>query len=85
LKKLFVGFPIKVPVPNDSVLLGAKGSSSPAIFEALVNTTLSENYRGIMVWYSSVKNGLQYAPSWDASENKKAQEAFVNVMNILRQ
>ena len=75
-----LGFPIKVPVPSDSVLLGAKGSSSPAIFETLANATISENYRGIMVWYASVKNGLQYAPSWDASENKKAQEAFISVM-----
>ena len=38
-----------------------------------------------MVWYASVKNGLQYAPSWDASENKKAQEAFINVMKKFKQ
>ena len=72
-------------MPSDSVLLGARGSSSPAIFEALANATISKNYRGIMVWYASVKNGLQYAPSWDASENKKAQEVFINVMKKFKQ
>jgi len=75
------GFPIKVRTPSDTILLGAKGASSPATFEELSNAVLSENYRGIMVWYASVKNGLQYAVSWDASEDKAAQEAYINVMN----
>ena len=61
-------------------MLGAKGASSPATFEELSNAALKEDYLGIMVWYASVKNGLQYGASWDASEDKAAQEAYVNVL-----
>jgi hypothetical protein len=39
--------------------LGAKGASSPATFEELSSAVLKEDYLGIMVWYASVKNGLQ--------------------------
>jgi hypothetical protein len=74
-----LGFPIKVRTPKDTILLGAKGASSPATFEELSNAVLREDYRGIMVWYASVKNGLQYGASWDASEDKAAQEAYINV------
>ncbi len=75
------GFPIKVRVPTDTILLGAKGASSPAAIQEMSNAVLSENYRGIMVWYASVKNGLQYSTSWDASEDKGAQEAYISVLN----
>lgn len=79
------GFPIKVRTPSDTILLGAKGASSAATFEELSNAAIQNNYRGIMVWYASVKNGpsgkgLQYAVSWDASEDKGAQDAYINVM-----
>lgn len=53
---------------------------SPATFTTLAEEAMKQNYRGIMVWYASVKNGLQYAVSWDASEDKGAQEAYVEVM-----
>ena len=42
---------------------------------------MKEDYLGIMVWYASVKNGLQYGATWDASEDKAAQEAYINVVN----
>jgi len=73
------GFPIKVRTPKNTVLLGAKGASSPATFEELSSAVLKEDYLGIMVWYASVKNGLQYGASWDASEDKAAQEAYIDV------
>jgi hypothetical protein len=37
-----------------------------------------------MVWYTTVKNGLQFVASWDASQDKAAQEALVNVMQKFR-
>ena len=77
----FPGFPIKVRTPKNTILLGAKGTSSPATFEELSNAALKEDYLGIMVWYASVKNGLQYGATWDASEDKAAQEAYINVVN----
>jgi hypothetical protein len=61
-------------------LLGAKGASSPGTFEELSNAVVANNYRGIMIWYASVKNGLQYGATWDASEDKAAQEAYIKVM-----
>ena len=34
-----------------------------------------------MVWYASVKNGLQYGGgSWDASTSPSTQEAYINGM-----
>jgi hypothetical protein len=74
------GFPIKVRAPSDTILLGAKGASSPGTFEELSNAVVANNYRGIMIWYASVKNGLQYGATWDASEDKAAQEAYIKVM-----
>ena len=77
----FSGFPIRVSVPKDSILLGAKGTSDPKTIAELSEAVVRENFQGIMVWYASVKNGLTYAESWDASENEAAQEAFVKTMN----
>ena len=35
-----------------------------------------------MVWYASVKNGLQYGGgSWDASTSPSTQEAYINGMS----
>jgi hypothetical protein len=39
----------------------------------LSNAVLTNNYRGIMVWYAAVKNGLKYAAGFDASKDKAAQ------------
>ena len=34
-----------------------------------------------MVWYASVKNGLQYGGgSWDASTSPSTQQAYINGM-----
>jgi hypothetical protein len=50
----------------------------------LSDAVIKENFQGIMVWYASVKNGLKYAESWDASEDEDAQEAYVKTMNTFR-
>ena len=61
-------------------MLGAKGTSDPKTISELSDAVVKENFQGIMVWYASVKNGLKYAESWDASEDEAAQEAFVRTM-----
>ena len=32
-----------------------------------------------MVWYASVKGGLQYAVTWDASESDDTIKAYIEV------
>lgn len=61
------GFPIKVRVPSEAILLGAKGSASSSALTTLANASIKDDLLGIMVWYASVKNGFHYAVSWDAS------------------
>ena len=50
---------------------------------------MENNYLGIMVWYASVDNngkpGLQYGGgSWDASEAKQTQDAYMRGMKRFR-
>jgi hypothetical protein len=75
------GFPIKARVPKDAILLGAKGVSSRETLEKLSKAVVEENFRGIMVWYSSVKNGIHYASTFDASNDKAAQGTFIDILN----
>ncbi len=79
------GFPVKVNVPAQSVLLGAKGSSSSAVLEKLAKASVDpeQNYLGIMVWYASVKNGFDYAPNWDASTSQDAISGYKAAYDIL--
>ena len=46
---------------------------------------MKNDYLGIMVWYASVKGGLQYAVSWDASESEATIEAYIEVGQKFRQ
>ena len=48
------------------------------VTQQLVSQTMSQDLLGIMVWYSSVKNGFQYKPSgpWDASDSEEAIGAY---------
>ena len=72
--------------PSNSILLGTKGKTSVRTINTLVKEAIRKNYLGVMVWYASVINGLQYAKgSWDASESEAAQEAYVNGMNKFRE
>ena len=34
-----------------------------------------------MVWYASVKNGIRYASTFDASNDKAAQETLIDILN----
>ena len=75
----FADFPIRVQVPADAILVGAKGLSKPDDLHELSTAVEANNYGGIMVWYASVKNGLKYATSYDASKDKAAQEAYIKI------
>lgn len=68
------GFPIKVDVPSQAVMLGAGGQASASTILALATAAQKQDLGGIMVWYASVidsatgKVGNQYSGgSMDAS------------------
>ncbi len=70
--------------PADSIILGAKGSASSSAITALARASVENDYRGIMVWYSSVKNGFHYAISWDAAIVEDSIEGYKNAMQIFK-
>ena len=78
------GFPIRVNVPEQDILVGCRGTASPIDIMAMTFAAVEDDLRGIMVWYGSVRGGFQYEASWDASEDAKAQETFVDAMNLMR-
>merc|ERR1711935_75441 len=75
--KQWSGFPIKTDVPKNCILLGAKGAAGGSTIRKLADATMKNDYLGIMVWYASVKNGLQYAETWDASSSEDTIEAYL--------
>merc|ERR1711983_194552 len=79
------GFPIQTDVPKNCILLGAKGAASAATLNTLAKASLDSDYLGIMVWYASVKNGLQYAQTWDASESQASIDAYIEIGQKFRQ
>ena len=76
------GFPVQVDVPYQAILLGCKGSSSGETVLKLAEEAVKQDLQGIMVWYASVANGFQYEVSWDASEDKESQRAYVEAMEL---
>lgn len=74
------GFPIKVNVPTNAIMLGCKGSSSSRDIMTLAEESVNQNLLGIMVWYVSVVNGLQYQESWDGSINEDSIKGYVDAM-----
>lgn len=79
------GFKIKVNAPYNTILLGAKGSTSPGTINKLVDESIKNDYLGVMVWYASVVDGLQYGGgSWDASTSEPTQQAYINGMKRFR-
>ena len=66
--------------PANSIILGAPGGISPSDMSTLTSSVMSNNYRGIMVWYSSVKNGFQYGAQDDSTASTAAQDAFAKTM-----
>jgi len=71
-------FPIKSKTPKNAILLGAQGNTAAGSISKLASQAVSQDLLGIMVWYSSVKNGFQYKPSgpWDASDSEEAIGAY---------
>jgi hypothetical protein len=76
------GFDIKVNAPSNVILLGAKGSSTYNTIETLAKASVERDLLGIMVWYSSVKGGLQYAVTWDAHLSDDAKRGYQRAMEI---
>ena len=74
------GFPIKVNVNSKAVMLGCKGSSSSATILKLAEESVKQDLLGVMVWYASVKNGFQYAKSWDASTVEDSKQGYIDAM-----
>jgi len=77
------GFPIKVDVPKDKILLGLKGSSSSRDIMKLARESVKQNLLGVMVWYCSVQNGLKYAATWDCTGRDDSMAGFVEAMDYL--
>merc|ERR1712139_352376 len=76
------GFPIKVDVPSQQVMLGAGGQASAGTITTLAKAARAQNLGGIMVWYASVidsatgKVGNQYSGgAMDASIQSAATRA----------
>ena len=63
---------------NDELCLGA---ASAGAIRTLADATMENDYLGIMVWYASVKNGLQYGVTWDTSEYQNSIEAYTEACN----
>ena len=55
------------------------GATSASTIRTLAAESMKNDYLGIMVWYASVKGGLQYAVNWDASEAPATIEAYIEV------
>lgn len=74
------GFPIQVNVNPKAVMLGCKGSSSAETILKLAEESVKQDLLGIMVWYASVVNGLQYGISWDASMVDNSQSGYIQAL-----
>lgn len=78
------GFAIHVDVPKDKILLGCKGASSSSTIMKLAEASVEQDLLGIMVWSSSVMNGLVYGKGWDSSENEDSMRGYVAAMEYLK-
>jgi len=78
------GFPITVDVPTTQILVGSKGSSRKTDIMTLATESISQDLLGIMVWYCSVQEGLQYEASWDCSGSEDSANAYVEALNYLK-
>jgi len=76
------GFPITVNAPKNTILLGAKGATSSSAINKMATVAVKDDLLGIMVWYSSVKNGFQYATGWDANEKEDAISGYKRAMAL---
>jgi len=67
---------IKINVPYNNILVGSKGGSSSGTIISLAEECLKTDLMGIMVWYASVRDGLVYAPEYDASAYPSSYDAY---------
>merc|ERR1711962_1145517 len=74
------GFPITCRAPTNTIIVGAKGTAGSKTLNALADSCIENDYRGVMVWYASVPNGLVYGAGWDASD-PAYQQSFIDTMN----
>ena len=74
---------MKCRAPSNTILLGAKGQAGEATMAKLVDAVIANDYLGVMVWYVSIPKGLQYAVSWDGSD-QAYQQSFINAMERLK-
>jgi len=79
------GFPIKVDVPKNQILLGSKGSSGSGTISTLAQETVSQGLLGIMVWFCSVRDGLVYGSGWDCSDSTDSQDGYVQALTYFNQ
>jgi hypothetical protein len=49
----------------------------------LASSVTEKGFRGVMVWYASVKNGFQYGVQDDATSSVASQGAFVTALKTL--
>lgn len=77
------GFPMKCRAPSNTILLGAKGSTTSTDLVKLATESVKNDYLGIMVWYASIKNGFDYAPNWDASTRADSISGYQKAFAIL--
>merc|ERR1712226_1721408 len=86
------GFPIKVDVPSQKVMVGAGGQASAKTIETLAQAAHDQNLGGIMVWYASVidsatgKPGNQYSggamdASIQSASTKAEWKKALDIMN----
>merc|ERR1712183_666161 len=85
--KRWQGHPISAAVPNNAILLGAKGVTSSTAIQELARRCLADDLLGIMVWYASVENGFQYKHSdqWDATTKPDSINGYKAAMQMFRQ
>ena len=85
--KRWQGHPISAAVPNNAILLGAKGVTSSTAIQELARRCLADDLLGIMVWYASVENGFQYKHSdqWDATTKPDSISGYKAAMQMFRQ
>ena len=46
----------------------------------LAEESVKQDLLGIMVWYASVINGLQYGVSWDVSTSENSQSGYIQAL-----
>jgi hypothetical protein len=81
---MWQGFPVKVDVPTDRILLGCKGASSSTTIKKLAEKSVRQDLLGVMVWFCWVWGGLVYSQGWDCSDSTDSMAAYVQAMDYMK-